>query len=118
MAAKGAKYKWKEGKILHASYLWKSPSKRRLPRILIEDRAQEVGIVMSLQEPWMIFQETLQPAQDIDKTDAIILEFYLGRYYLLPENFKNRDTYEWLKNPDHKLLLWAQGSKYYIKAFI
>ena len=24
MAAKGAKYRWKEGKILHAAYLWKS----------------------------------------------------------------------------------------------
>ena len=118
MAAKGAKYRWKEGKILHASYLWKSPTKRRLPRLLIEDRALEVGIIVSLEEPWMVFEETDQISSKIDNQDAIELEFYLNRYYLLPEKFKNRDTYEWLKNPEHKLLLWGQGQKYYIKALI
>ena len=34
MSAIGAKYKWKEGKILHASRLWKAPSKRRIPRMI------------------------------------------------------------------------------------
>ena len=81
MAAIGAKYKWNNGRILHASRLWKSPTKRRLPRILIEDRAQEVGIKMYLEEPWMVFEETKEPASTISTSSAIPMDFYLGRYY-------------------------------------
>ncbi len=115
MAAKGAKYKWHEGKILHASYLWKAPSKRRIPRILIEDRALEVGIKISLAEPWMIFEETMQVSSNIDTNNAIPLEFYFSRYHLLPAKIKNQDTYDWLLKPENCLLLWAKGGKYYVK---
>lgn len=116
MAAIGAKYKWKEGKILHASRLWKAPSKRRIPRMLIEDRALEVGIYLSIEEPWFVFAETILPADTLDTTDAIQLEFYLGRYYLLPATFKRQDTYEWLKKPGNMLLLWGKDNRYYIKS--
>lgn len=115
MAAKGAKYRWKEGKILHASYLWKSPTKRRIPRILIEDRALEVGILMHIKEPWMIFEETKIPVSKIKKDGGRELRFYFNKFFLLPETFAGIDTYEWLKKPGNKLLLWGEEGKYFIK---
>lgn len=117
MAAVGAKYRWKEGKILHSARLWQAPSKRRIPRILIEDRALEVGILMHVEEPWMIFEETNQESKDISPNDAQALEYYLGRYHLLPATFKKQDTYEWLKMPGNTLLLWGINNKYYVKSF-
>ncbi|OGE34394.1 hypothetical protein A3E45_02260 [Candidatus Daviesbacteria bacterium RIFCSPHIGHO2_12_FULL_43_11] len=116
MSAIGAKYKWKEGKILHASRLWKAPSKRRIPRILIEDRVKEVGVKVSLAEPWMIFEETNLKSSEIVTDEAVELEFYLGRYYLLPEKFSRQDTYEWLKK-GNILLLWAVENKYFVREF-
>jgi hypothetical protein len=117
MSAIGAKYKWENGKILHASRLWKAPSKRRLPRILIEDRAKEVGISMHIAEPWMIFEETPLKSEEISLDDATELEFYLNRYYLIPAKFNKQDAYEWLKKEGNSLLLWAQGSKYFVKKY-
>ena len=116
MSAIGAKYKWREGKILHASRLWKAPTKRRIPRMLIEDRALEVGIKLYVEEPWMVFEETLFSAENIDLADGEECEFYQGRYHLLPATFKRQDTYEWLKKPGNALLLWGVGNRYYIKA--
>lgn len=117
MAAKGAKYRWKEGKILHASYLWKYPTRRRLPRILIEDRALEVGILMHIEEPWMVFEETKTAVSKIRKQNSQELRFYFNKFFLLPEDFEEIDTYEWLKKPNHKLLLWGENGKYFIKSY-
>lgn len=117
MAAKGAKYRWKEGKILHASYLWKYPTRRRIPRILIEDRAMEVGILMYLEEPWMVFEETKTPVSKIRKSNSQELRFYFNKFFLLPEDFEGTDAYEWLKKPNHKFLLWGENGKYFIKFF-
>lgn len=117
MSAIGAKYKWENGKILHASRLWKAPSKRRIPRILIEDRAKEVGIKVSLSEPWMVFEETALASSQIPVEEAVELEFYLGRYYLLPEKFNRQDTYEWLKKDGNSLVLWALDNKYFVRKF-
>lgn len=116
MAAIGAKYKWVEGKIVHASRLWKSPTKRRIPRMLIEGRAMEVGVLLYIQEPWLIFEETTFLAERIDTLDAEKLEYYYGRYHLLPAIFKRQDTYEWLKKPGNALLLWGKDGRYYVKA--
>lgn len=115
MSAKGAKYMWREGKILHASRLWKAPTKRRIPRIHIEARALEVGILMHLEEPWMIFEETKEKAEEIDQKNARELRFYMNRYHLLPEKFENEDTYDWLKKPGNAFLLWGVGSHYFVK---
>lgn len=117
MAAIGAKYKWKEGKILHASRLWKAPTKRRIPRMLIEDRAQEVGITISLEEPWIVFAETTEVAEKIDLENAVELGYYYNRYYLLPEHIGRIDTYEWL-GKGNTLLLWAHNNHYYVKPMI
>ena len=115
MAAIGAKYKWNNGRILHASRLWKSPTKRRLPRILIEDRAQEVGIKMYLEEPWMVFEETKESTSTISSEGSIPMEFYLNRYYLVPAEINGQDTYQWLKDKNNALLIWAQGIRYFVK---
>lgn len=117
MAAKGAKYRWKEGKILHASYLWKYPTRRRIPRILIEDRAMEVGILMYLEEPWMVFEETKTPVSKIRKQNSQELRFYFNKFFLLPEDFEGIDTYKWLSKRKNKLLLWGENGKYFIKTF-
>ncbi len=117
MSAIGAKYHLKEGKILHAAYLWKSPSKRRIPRILIEARALEVGILMYIEEPWMIFQESKCLSKEINQAGAVPLEFYYHRYHLLPKTFRKVDTYLWLKLPGHKMLLWGKDNHYFIKAY-
>lgn len=116
MSAIGAKYRWKEGKILHASRLWKAPTKRRIPRMLIEDRALEVGIKIYIEEPWFVFEETTFSAETIGVSDAEQCEFYHGRYHLLPAIFKRQDTYEWLTKPANALLLWGVGNRYYTKA--
>lgn len=106
---------WREGKILHASRLWKAPTKRRIPRIHIEDRAQEVGILMYLEEPWMTFEETKEEAVKIDTSNALELEYYFNRYYLLPAKFEGMDTYEWMKKPGNAFLMWGVESHYFIK---
>lgn len=116
MASTGAQYKWREGKILHISSFWKHPTKRRIPRLLIEDRALEVGILMYIKEPWMVFEETKTPVLEISKENSEQLKFYQKRFYLLPKNFEGIDTYEWLKKPNNKLLLWGTEGRYFIKS--
>lgn len=115
MASIGAQYRWRNGKILHTASLWKYTTKRRIPRLLVEDRALEVGILMHIEEPWMVFEETQSPVSEIDKTNAERLRFYRNKFYLLPEKFDGIDTYEWLKTPGNKLLLWGEEDRYFIK---
>lgn len=116
MSAIGAKYKWKEGKILHAARLWKAPTMRRIPRMLIEDRALEVGVLMYVEEPWMIFEETKEKVDELSTKSAQELEFYQNRFYLLPSEYEGMDTYDWLKQSGNALLLWGAGTHYYIQA--
>ena len=115
MVAIGAKYRLREGKILHIASLWKAPSKRRIPRILIEDRALEVGIKMYLDGLWMVFEETTLPADTIDMKESIECGAYFNGYQLLPEKIHAIDTYEWLTKENHALLLWGKDGHYYVK---
>jgi len=115
MTAIGAKYKLREGKILHASRLWKAPSKRRIPRIMIEDRAMEVGILIYLEEPWMVFEETKIPSEKIDSKEGIMLVGYFKKYHLLPATFQGMDTYKWLSQSGKALLLWGKENHYFVK---
>ena len=116
MATKGAKYRWLDGKILHSAYLYKYPTRRRIPRILIEDRAMQVGILMHIEEPWMVYEETKTPVSRIRKQNGQELRFYFNKFFLLPDDFEGIDTYEWLKKKNHKFLLWGENGKYYIKS--
>lgn len=116
MSAIGARLRWKEGKILHPKEMWKSPSKRRLPRLLIEDRAQEVGILVYIEDLWIVFEETNILATEIDNDEAVPLELYSNRFNLLPEKFRRQDTYEWLSKPGNKLLLWGKNNHYFVKS--
>lgn len=116
MSAKGARYKWKEGNIYHASRYWKSPTMRRPPRILIEDRAMEVGILVYVDEPWIIFSETSQKSTEISLKNAQQLELYKNRYYLLPAEFEGINTYQWMKDKKNAFLLWGFDNKYYVRA--
>jgi hypothetical protein len=116
MPSIGAKIRWKEGKILHPCEMWLSPSKRRLPRLLIEDRALDVGILIYLEEPWIIFEETNQPAAQISPQEAVELELYRHRFNLLPKKIKRQDTYQWLQKLGNALLLWGTNSGYFVKA--
>ncbi|OGD94053.1 hypothetical protein A2697_03545 [Candidatus Curtissbacteria bacterium RIFCSPHIGHO2_01_FULL_41_44] len=116
MSSVGAKIRWCDGKILHPSIYWKSPSKRRLPRLLIEDRALEVGVLIYVEEPWIVFRETNQKAEDIDSLGAIELEVYQGKFNLLPEKFKRQDTYQWMAKKNNALLLWGMKDHYFVKA--
>ena len=115
MSAIGAKYLWENGKILHAARLWKPPTMRRIPRILIERRALDVGIKMSLRLPWMVFEETEQKSSEISRKDAIQLEFYFNRFHLIPRGIDGVDTYEWLRDSSHALIVWGDDGKYYAK---
>lgn len=115
MSAIGAKYKWENGKILHASRLWKSPTMRRIPRILIESRALDVGIKMYLKIPWMVFKETKIKSTEINRNDAIELKFYFNRFHLIPATINGVDTFEWLKDKNHSLLIWGVENTYYAK---
>jgi hypothetical protein len=115
MVAIGAKYRLREGKILHLGSLWKSPSKRRIPRIMIEERALEVGIKMYLDGLWMVFEETTQASNEIDTKDSIMCTAYFKQYNLLPATIHNKDTYNWLTQDGNALLLWGKDGKYFVK---
>lgn len=116
MVAIGAKYRLREGKILHLASLWKAPSKRRIPRILIEDRAMEVGIKMYLDGLWMVFEETKSPADTLDTKDGIPCTAYFKKYHLLPATIQGVDTYNWLTQSGNALILWGQDNHYFVKA--
>lgn len=77
----------------------------------------QVGVLMHIEEPWMIFEETKTPVSRIRKGNAQELRFYFNKFFLLPEDFQGIDTYEWLKKPKNKLLLWGGNGKYYIKSY-
>ncbi len=112
----GSKLRWFEGKIMHPATQWKSPSKRRIPRLLVENRALEVGVLVYVDGPWVVFEETNIKISDIDTTEAIPLEFYEHHYHLLPEKIKRQDTYEWISKPGNALLLFGKDFKYYCLA--
>ena len=115
MASIGARIRWKNGNILHPSIMWKSPTRRRLPRLLIENRALEVVLLVYIEYPWIIFHETDIDSSKMQTADAIQLEFYLNRFYLLPDKLKRQNAYEWLQKPDNAVLIWGNGNKYYTK---
>ncbi|MDO8658705.1 MAG: hypothetical protein Q7K55_08240 [Candidatus Levybacteria bacterium] len=115
MASIGARIRWKNGDILHPSLMWKSPSKRRLPRLLIEDRALEVALLVYIDGMWIIFHETNIPSDKAEDIGSIKLEFYLNRFYLLPEKLKRQDAYEWMRKQDNAVLLWGTENKYFVK---
>lgn len=112
----GAQLKWQEGKILYPIRTWSSPSKRRLPRILIENRALEVGIYIYIEGNWVVFEESKQKVEDINQKEAEQLQVYQRRYQLIPARFKRQDTVEWLKRAGNALLLFGQDYKYYVLA--
>src|SRR5690348_9026655 len=114
MVAIGAKYRLRNGKILHLASLWKAPSKRRIPRILIEDRALEVGIKMYLEDRWMVFEETELPSESLNPKDGMQCENYFRKYHLLPATINGVDTYEWLSNQSNALLLWGRDTHYFV----
>lgn len=107
--------RWKNGDIVYPSNMWKSPTKRRIPRLLIEERAKEVGVLVYIEESWIVFHETHQVIQEIDPTDSLTLEFYAKRFQLLPKRIRRQDAYEWLQKPDNAILLWAQDNIYFAK---
>ena len=92
-----------------------APSKRRIPRILIEDRALEVGIKMYLEDRWMVFEESQLLAENLNPKDGIQCKYYFRKYHLLPASIDGTDTYEWLKNPSNALLLWGNETHYFVK---
>ncbi len=115
MASIGARIRWKNGDILHPAPMWKSPSKRRLPRLLIENRALEVALLVYIDEQWINFHETNLPSEKMETEESIQLEFYLNKFYLLPEKLKRQDAYKWLKKPENAVLLWGQDNEYFVK---
>ena len=115
MASIGAKIRWKNGNITHPERMWQSPSKRRLPRTLIEDRALEVVLLVYIEDRWIVFHETNDLSEKAETADAIQLELYLNRFFLLPEKIKRQDAYEWLKKPENAILLWGQNNRYFVK---
>lgn len=114
MASVGAKIRWKNGDILHPAIMWQSPSKRRLPRLLIENRALEVALLVYFDDMWIVFHETNIFSEKTDSKDAVQLEFYLNRFFLLPEKIKRQDAYQWFKKPENAILLWGKKNKYFV----
>lgn len=116
MASIGARLRWREGKLWFPLSIWRSPSKRRVPRILIEDRANEVGVLIYVLEDWVVFQEAAQASSDINIDEAIQIELYQRRYQLIPAKFKRQDSLEWMAHKDNALLFFGREGKYFIKA--
>ncbi len=63
----------------------------------------------------MVFEETKEPAPEISISEAIPMEFYLNRYYLIPAEINGQDTYKWLQDHNNALLVWAKDNKYFVK---
>lgn len=114
MAAIGARIRWKNGNILHPAIMWKSPSKRRLPRLLIENRALEVVLLVYIKDQWLVFHETDLLAEKMKNETSVQMEFYFNKFYLLPEKIRRQDAYEWLSKEGNAILLWGQGNKYFV----
>lgn len=112
----GAKLKWQNGRILYPAQTWDSPSKRRLPRLLVENRALEVGIYVYIEGNYVVFEESDKKVEDIKMEETEQLQVYQRRYQLIPAKFKRQDTYEWLKKPNNALLLFGKDFKYYVLA--
>lgn len=111
----GARIRWIKGNIVLPSAAWKSPSKRRTPRLLVEHRAKEVGIAIFIDGSNLIFHETSSLSTKIGLEEAIPLIYYAKRYYLIPERVNRQDTLKWLQKTGNCLLLWCNESTYYIK---
>ncbi|TSC64774.1 MAG: Uncharacterized protein G01um101493_5 [Microgenomates group bacterium Gr01-1014_93] len=112
----GAQLKWEDGKILYPSNPWKLPTKRRIPRLLIENRALEVGVYIYIEGSYVIFEESNIPTDKINLKDAQLLQIYQRRYQLIPARFKRQDTYLWMSKPGNALLLFGKELKWYILA--
>lgn len=117
MASIGAKIRWKEGKILYPSMMWKSPSKRRIPRLLIEDRALEVGILIYIEGLWVVFEETNILSPEISLEESEKLEPYAKRYHLLPERLRRQDSFDWVSKEGNAALFWGKDNYYFVKPF-
>lgn len=113
----GARLKWKEGKILYPSAMWKSPSKRRLPKLLVEERAHEKAIIIYLEESWVVFKESKRNSKNIPTFEGTRLEFYKGHYYLMPKIINDQDLLKWLEGKGRAILLWGKERILYIKPY-
>lgn len=116
MSSVGARIRWRNGDILHPAIMWKSPSKRRLPRLLIENRALEVVLLVYVDEQWIVFHETNLSSEEMKTEESTQLEFYLNKFYLLPEKLRRQDAYEWLQKPGNAVLLWGKDNEYFVKS--
>lgn len=76
---------WQNGTIRYPAYLWKSHTRRRIPRLLIEPRVKEVGIEVFKDDNYVVFKETQKTPSQLWSSESELLEFYKNRY-LLPGN--------------------------------
>ncbi|MBI2600731.1 hypothetical protein HYW42_02150 [Candidatus Daviesbacteria bacterium] len=116
MFSTGSEIRWKNGNILLPASKWQSPSKRRIPRILIEHRAQEVGVLIYIENSMIVFKESNIPVDQIKLNGGQReAKQYQRRYHLIPEVIQGEDSFIWMSQPGNALILFSKGSKYFIK---
>lgn len=80
-------------------------------------RALEVGVLIYINEPWVVFEETDQESKSIPLDESMPLIFYKNRYYLLPQKVKRQDSFKWLQKKGNVLLFFFREGRYLIKSF-
>ncbi len=116
MFSTGSEIRWKNGNIILPASKWQSPSKRRIPRILIEHRAQEVGVLIYIEDSLVIFKESNIPVGQIKLySGQREAKQYQKRYHLIPEVIKGEDSFIWMSKPGNALVLFSKDNKYFVK---
>ncbi|MDO8619318.1 MAG: hypothetical protein Q7R49_05240 [Candidatus Daviesbacteria bacterium] len=117
MFSTGSEIRWKEGNILLPALKWQSPSKRRIPRLLVEHRAMEVGILIFIEGSSIVFKETGMSADQIKLSGGQReAKEYQTSYHLIPQEIEGEDSFVWLSKPGNKLILFNRNGKYFIKS--
>ncbi|MBU1104334.1 hypothetical protein L6255_03180 [Candidatus Parcubacteria bacterium] len=102
---------WENGLIKMPFRVWRSPTKRRIPRLLIEGRAKEVLVKLSLKENTFTFEETLVASDSLkDITNKYRLENYNNRF-LFPALIGRWDFLDYIKY--HPIYIFSIGKDYY-----
>lgn len=105
--------RWREKCITMPKTVWSSPSKRRIPRLVVEERAREVALEVFFKEAHFWFKETRTPVKELENlSNKTPLKPYKKRY-LLPEIVERDYLLDFLKERSIYIFRLSDGKFYY-----
>lgn len=116
MIPTGSELRWRDGCIVLPALKWKSPSKRRVPHLLVEHRAKEEGVLIFIKDSYLLFKESGTPVSEIKLTGGQKeAQLYQKRYHLIPAEIEGEDSFIWLSKSDNAVLFFGKNGKYFVK---